>query len=64
MRTWMATAPSLGGRIRKMSVCVAALLLVTTATALAQPAESTSGEASLKLPDLSQVRFLSGIDGH
>jgi len=64
MRTWMATAPSLGGRIRKMSACVAALLLVTTATALAQPAESTSGEASLKLPDLSQVRFLSGIDGH
>ena len=64
MRTWMATARSLGGRIRKMSVCVAALLLVTTATALAQPAEGTSGEASLKLPDLSQVRFLSGIDGH
>jgi K(+)-stimulated pyrophosphate-energized sodium pump len=64
MRTWMATARSLGGRIRKMSACVAALLLVTTATALAQPAESTSGEASLKLPDLSQVRFLSGINGH
>jgi K(+)-stimulated pyrophosphate-energized sodium pump len=64
MSTWMATARSLGGRIRKMSVCVAALLLVTTATALAQPAESTSGEASLKLPDLSQVRFLSGINGH
>ena len=26
--------------------------------------ESTSGEASLKLPDLSQVKFLWGIDGH
>jgi K(+)-stimulated pyrophosphate-energized sodium pump len=47
-----------------MLACAAAVLLVTAATALAQPAESTGGEASLKLPDLSQVSFLSGIDGH
>jgi K(+)-stimulated pyrophosphate-energized sodium pump len=36
-------------------------LLVSTGTALAQ--ETGGGEASLRLPDLSQVRFL-GLDGH
>ena len=30
---------------------------------MAQPAHEVGGEASLKLPDLSQVSFL-GIDGH
>jgi hypothetical protein len=38
------------------------LVVLTGATALAQPSEA-GGEASLQLPDLSSVSFL-GIDGH
>ena len=63
MRTWMATATSLGCRIRKTSAAVFALMLLSS-SALAQSGESAGGEASLKLPDLSQVPFLGGIDGH
>jgi K(+)-stimulated pyrophosphate-energized sodium pump len=64
MCTWMATAASLGRRIRNFAV-VLPLLLLCPVAALAQSAgESASGEASLKLPDLSQVTFLGGIDGH
>ena len=38
---------------------------VSCASAFAQPGgESVGGEASLKLPDLSQVTFLGTIDGH
>jgi len=64
MRTWMAIAASLGSRIRKTSFSVLPLLLFSGA-ALAQPgSESTGGEAALKLPDLSDVTFLGGLDGH
>jgi len=66
MRTWLATAAFFTRRVGTKLMAVAALLTVGTATALAQPAgEAAAGEASLKLPDLSQVRFLQwGIDGH
>jgi K(+)-stimulated pyrophosphate-energized sodium pump len=66
MRTWIATATSLGRRIRKTSAWGFAFLLSSTAAALAQNSgETASGEAALKLPDLSQVTFLDGrIDGH
>jgi K(+)-stimulated pyrophosphate-energized sodium pump len=41
------------------------LLLSSTFAAFAQDTgETAGGEASLKLPDLSQVNFLGGIDGH
>jgi K(+)-stimulated pyrophosphate-energized sodium pump len=60
MRTWLACAWSLGCRFSKFSAATAALTLLTAASALADEA---GGEASLKLPDLSQVTFL-GIDGH
>src|SRR6202790_3183712 len=40
-----------------------AVLSFGSISALAQPAHEVGGEASLKLPDLSQVLFL-GIDGH
>jgi K(+)-stimulated pyrophosphate-energized sodium pump len=60
MRTWLARAWSLGCRFTKFGVAAAALTLLTGASALANEA---GGEASLKLPDLSQVTFL-GIDGH
>jgi K(+)-stimulated pyrophosphate-energized sodium pump len=64
MLTWIATLASVGPRIRNAAVSIATLVLIATSTALAQPSESPSGEASLKLPDLSQVTFLGGIDGH
>src|SRR5438477_10016780 len=64
MRTWMAIAASLGSRICKTSFSILSLLLLSGA-ALAQPgSESTGGEAALKLPDLSDVTFLGGLDGH
>src|ERR1700751_2070186 len=64
MLTWIATLASVGPRIRNAAVSIATLALICTSTALAQPSESPGGEASLKLPDLSQVTFLGGIDGH
>jgi K(+)-stimulated pyrophosphate-energized sodium pump len=44
----------------------AGVWLMQAASALAQgaPSQEAGGEASLKLPDLSQVSFLGGIDGH
>jgi K(+)-stimulated pyrophosphate-energized sodium pump len=74
MRNWLATAALQGRRLVsaclknsffQKSVAVATLLPFSAAAALAQPAENAGGEASLKLPDLSQVSFFSGaIDGH
>jgi K(+)-stimulated pyrophosphate-energized sodium pump len=43
---------------------LAVALTLGTSAAWAQPGEGGGGEASLKLPDLSQVPFLGGIDGH
>ncbi len=60
MRTWLASAWSLGSRYAKSSATAAFLTLVTGVAAAAQEA---GGEAALKVPDLSQVTFL-GIDGH
>ena len=41
------------------------MLLCSVAAFAQQPApESVGGEANLKLPDLSSVTFLNGIDGH
>ncbi len=65
MRTWLATAAFFSRMAMKVSAVVA-LLTVGAATALAQPeGKAAGGEASLKLPDLSQVSFFNGaIDGH
>jgi K(+)-stimulated pyrophosphate-energized sodium pump len=60
MRTWLASAWSLGSRFAKWSAAAAFLTLCSGAATLAQEA---GGEAGLKVPDLSQVTFL-GIDGH
>src|SRR5437763_10500888 len=59
MLTWLANAWSLSCRFTKFGA-VAVLTLLGAGSALADEA---GGEASLKLPDLSQVSFL-GIDGH
>jgi K(+)-stimulated pyrophosphate-energized sodium pump len=66
MRTWLATAASMTRRLATKLSAVAALLTVSAATALAQPAgEAGGGEAALKLPDLSQVSFFNAaINGH
>src|ERR1700723_1341254 len=66
MRTWLANAAFQGRRavsgFLKTSLALASLLTVGTASALAQPAGGPAGgEASLKLPDLSSVRFLNGV---
>src|SRR5438477_529652 len=59
MLTWLANAWSLSCKFTKFGA-VAVLTLLGADSALADEA---GGEASLKLPDLSQVSFL-GIDGH
>ena len=66
MRTWLATAAFFSRRMAMKISAVVALLTVGAAAAFAQPAgETAGGEASLKLPDLSQVSFFNGaIDGH
>ena len=71
MRTWLAKAVSEGCQFTQTLTQTAAKAVAATITvlslgsisALAQPAHDVGGEASLKLPDLSQVLFL-GIDGH
>ena len=60
MRTWLASAWSLGCGYAKWSAAAAFLTFLTGAELRAQEA---GGEAALKVPDLSQVNFL-GIDGH
>src|ERR1700761_1362494 len=66
MRTWLATAALVSRRMAMKISAGAALLTVGASAAFAQPAgEAAGGEASLKLPDLSQVSFFNGaIDGH
>src|SRR5580704_11416276 len=67
MRTWLAGIASHGCRFVQASAktVVVALAAVTVgaSAALAQQTQEVGGEASLKLPDLSQVTFL-GMDGH
>src|ERR1700686_2396788 len=64
MRTWLAGDGSLLSRFAKVGAVSAALTLLRATAALAQSAaDSGGGEANLKLPDLSQVRFV-GTGGH
>ncbi len=69
MRTWLAKAVSNGYQFAQVSILVRtvaaafAVLSFGATAAFAQSAHEVGGEASLKLPDLSQVLFL-GIDGH
>src|ERR1700736_3764688 len=63
MRTWLASARSIACRFAKFGATAAAVSLLSAAATFAQKSEEVGGEASLKLPDLSQVQFL-GIDGH
>jgi len=68
MRICSARVASRGCRLVKTLLATLALTLGGTA-AWAQPSQEVGGEANLKLPDLSSVRFLqklvtNGIDGH
>src|SRR5215471_2340628 len=66
MRIWLAAAARVAGRLATKVSAVAALVTIGAAAAFAQPQSlAAGGEASLRLPDLSQVSFLNGaIDGH
>jgi K(+)-stimulated pyrophosphate-energized sodium pump len=61
MLTWLANAWSLGCKFIKFGAAAVLLTLLAAASALA---EEAGGEAGLKLPDLSQVKFLGRTDGH
>jgi K(+)-stimulated pyrophosphate-energized sodium pump len=63
MRTWLTSARSLACQIAKFGAIAGVVSLFTAAGTFAQAVQEAAGEASLKLPDLSQVQFL-GIDGH
>ena len=62
MRTWLANAWSPCLRFTKIGAA-AVFALFTATSALAQKPQEAGGEANLRLPDLSQVKFL-GTDGH
>ena len=65
MRTWLARFASHGCRFAKVLAASFAVMTLAASAALAQPAQEAGGEASLKLPDLTSVRFLNNaIDGH
>jgi K(+)-stimulated pyrophosphate-energized sodium pump len=65
MRTWLARFASHGCRFAKVLAASFAVMTLTASAALAQPGQEAGGEASLKLPDLTSVRFLNNaIDGH
>src|SRR5712675_810226 len=69
MRTWLQNAWSnCSSVVLQRSVKFAAggmISLLAAAAAMASPASEAGGEANLKLPDLSSVRFFGGaIDGH
>ncbi len=66
MCNWLASIRSLQSRFAKagaVSAALTAVLILLSATA-AKAQETAGGEAGLKLPDLSQVRFIGGMDGH
>ena len=66
MPTWIATAAFRTRRMAMKISAAVALLTLGAVAAFAQPSsESAGGEASLKLPDLTQVSFFNGaINGH
>jgi len=63
MRTWIATAASSGCRLARIITGALAMLTLSSVAAFAQGGE-VGGEAGLKVPDLSTVQFVGGIDGH
>jgi K(+)-stimulated pyrophosphate-energized sodium pump len=62
MRIWLASFASFRSRILTASLPL--LLLTLLAPSAFAQSETAGGEANLKLPDLSSVSFLWGINGH
>jgi len=64
MRNWFARFASQGCRLTKTVAATFALVMMGASAAFAQGGE-VGGEANLKLPDLSTVKFLNeAVDGH
>src|SRR5512135_3529654 len=61
MRIWSASFASFRSRV---FIALPLLLLSLLAPSAFAQSETPSREANLKLPDLSSVSFLNGIDGH
>jgi K(+)-stimulated pyrophosphate-energized sodium pump len=61
----LSSLSKFSGTCFRVATATSAMLALAAATFAQQPApESVGGEANLKLPDLSSVTFLNGIDGH
>ena len=63
MRTWLTNAWSQSSTILRGGLALAALCLASPLAPFARAENEPGGEASLKLPDLSQEHFL-GFNGH
>ena len=64
MRIWPASVASRWSGVAKLASLAFLCSILVPGVAFAQP-EQASGEANLKLPDLSSVSFLNGaVDGH
>jgi len=65
MRISMDAAWAVLSPVTKRFSAVAVFILLGAASLLAAPSEEAGGEANLRLPDLTQVKFLGGhINGH
>jgi K(+)-stimulated pyrophosphate-energized sodium pump len=64
MCTWLASIRSLLSRFPKAGALGAIVAVMLSAATAANAQDTAGGEVGLKLPDLSQVLFLGGIDGH
>ena len=59
-----STACTTGSQFVKRFSAGAVLALLGAISLFAAPVEEASGEANLRLPDLSHVSFLGGVNGH
>ena len=64
MRKGLARVASQGCRFARTLATGLAVMTLGAVSAMAQAGSEAGGEANLKLPDLSQVLFLNGINGH
>ena len=63
MPAWILSLATPVRRIALSLAAISGLFLFSAAAAFAQPGPETTGEANLRLPDLSTVNFM-GVDGH
>ncbi|HET7749455.1 MAG TPA: sodium-translocating pyrophosphatase [Terriglobales bacterium] len=63
MPAWFLTLATPVRRLALSLAAISGVVFFNAAAAVAQPASEATGEANLKLPDLSSVNFM-GVDGH